>query len=465
MLDLLVRNGTVVTAEGSYPYDVAIQRGKVAAIGPHGTLGEAKETVDAAGKLVLPGLIDPHVHIHHPFKGSFAGDDFTSATRSAAFGGVTTVCDFAIQWDKTKSLTDTCALRKSQFEGQSITDYAFHACLTRSDAETIGELPGLIQGGIPSAKLYMTYSRQGRMSDDAALYEALRLTAQHGGIVGVHAENDAMCYYFSDAFKAAGKTSPHYFPLCKHNLVESEAVNRAIYLAKVTGGNLYIFHLSCKESLDILRKAQDEGVHVYAETCIHYLTMDMSQYDRPDGANFICSPPLRSKADVEALWQGIQEGRIGVVSSDHCGFTLANKATGGNDFTATPNGLPGMETRLPALYTYGVKAGRISLSKMVELLSANPARAFGMYPRKGTLAPGSDGDLVIFDPAEEKVISPAVLHSPVDWNPFDGQTLSGFAQAVYLAGKPIIQDGACLAAPGAGKFVQRDAKAICIFDR
>ena len=273
MLDLLVRNGTVVTAEGSYPYDVAIQGGKVAAIGPHGTLGEAKETVDAAGKLVLPGLIDPHVHIHHPFKGSFAGDDFTSATRSAAFGGVTTVCDFAIQWDKTKSLTDTCALRKSQFEGQSITDYAFHACLTRSDAETIGELPGLIQGGIPSAKLYMTYSRQGRMSDDAALYEALRLTAQYGGIVGVHAENDAMCYYFSDAFKAAGKTSPHYFPLCKHNLVESEAVNRAIYLAKVTGGNLYIFHLSCKESLDILRKAQDEGVHVYAETCIHYLSI------------------------------------------------------------------------------------------------------------------------------------------------------------------------------------------------
>ena len=253
--------------------------------------------------------------------------------------------------------------------------------------------------------------------------------------------------------------------LCLELLEQVSAPTVRPDLAKVTGGNLYIFHLSCKESLDILRKAQDEGVHVYAETCIHYLTMDMSQYDRPDGANFICSPPLRSKADVEAQWQGIQEGRIGVVSSDHCGFTLANKATGGNDFTATPNGLPGMETRLPALYTYGVKAGRISLSKMVELLSANPARAFGMYPRKGTLAPGSDGDLVIFDPSEEKVISPAVLHSPVDWNPFDGQTLSGFAQAVYLAGKPIIQDGACLAAPGAGKFVQRDAKAICIFDR
>ena len=176
MFDLLVQNGTVVLADGVYPYDVALQDGKVASIGLHGTLGGAKETVDASGKMVLPGLIDPHVHIHHPFKGSFAGDDFDSATRSAAFGGVTTVCDFAIQWDKSKSLTDTCALRKSQFAGHSITDYAFHACLTRSDAETIGELPGLIAGGVPSAKLYMTYSRQGRMSDDVALYEALRIT-------------------------------------------------------------------------------------------------------------------------------------------------------------------------------------------------------------------------------------------------------------------------------------------------
>ena len=465
MFDLLVQNGTVVLADGVYPYDVSIQDGKVASIGLHGTLGGAKETVDASGKMVLPGLIDPHVHIHHPFKGSFAGDDFDSATRSAAFGGVTTVCDFAIQWDKSKSLTDTCALRKSQFAGHSITDYAFHACLTRSDAETIGELPGLIAGGVPSAKLYMTYSRQGRMSDDVALYEALRITAQQGGIVGVHAENDAMCNYYADAYKAAGKTSPHYFPLCKHNLVEAEAVNRAVYLAKATGGNLYIFHLTCRESLDIIRQAQDAGVHVYAETCIHYLTMDMSQYDRDDGANFICSPPLRSKADVDALWQGIREGRIGVVSSDHCGFTLANKALGNNDFTATPNGMPGMETRLPALYTYGVKAGRISLPKMVELLSTNPARAFGMYPRKGTLAPGSDGDLVIFDPQAEKVISAAVLHSPVDWNPFDGQTLSGFAETVFLAGKPIIHQGECLAAPGTGQFVARDPKAICVFDK
>lgn len=458
MFDLLIQNGTVVTHEGSFPWDVAVQDGKIVAVGPHGTLGSAREILDAAGKLVLPGMIDPHVHIRHPFKGGYSADDFATATRSAAFGGVTTVCDFAIQWDKEKTLAETCALRRSQFEGQSYTDFTFHACLTRSDPETAAELPGLIAGGVPSAKLYMTYSRQGRMFDDAALCEALKVTAAHGGLVGVHAENDAMCCYYSDQYKREGKTSPHYFPLCKHNLVESEAVNRAIYLAKATGGRLYIFHLSCRESLELLRAARAEGVQVYAETCIHYLTLDDSYYDRPDGAQFICSPPLRSKTDVEALWEGVREGLIGVVSSDHCGFSLANKASGCNDFTATPNGLPGLETRLAALYTYGVRAGRIDLPRMVALLSTNPARVFGMYPRKGDIRPGSDADLVLFDPEANSVISPDVLHSPVDWNPFDGQTLYGRADTVLLRGDYLIRDGACCAAPGTGRFVERRAE-------
>lgn len=454
MFDLLIQNGTVVTAQGSYPWDVAISDGKVAAIGAHGSLGQGRQQVDAAGRLVLPGLIDPHVHIHHPFKGGYSADDFYTATRSAAFGGVTTVCDFAIQWDKERSITDTCALRRSQFEGQAVTDYTFHACPTRSDSETLGQLPEIIASGVPSLKMYMTYSRQGRMSDDAALYEALKITAQSGGLVGVHAENDAMCCYYSDEFKKAGKTTPHYFPLCKPNLVEAEAVNRAVYLAKVTGGHLYIFHLSCAESLEILRRARAEGVHVCAETCIHYLTMDMSRYDRDDGANFICSPPLRSRADVEALWDGIAEGLIGVVSSDHCGFSLANKASGGNEFAATPNGLPGMETRLSALYTYGVRTGRITMSKLVELLSTNPARVFGMAG-KGSLTPGSDGDVVILDPEASKTISADVLHSPVDWSPFHGEVLSGFPVQVYRRGTLIIDGDRCLADPGSGHFLSR----------
>ena len=264
----------------------------------------------------------------------------------------------------------------------------------------------------------------------------------------------SLCCYYSDAFKKEGKTAPHYFPLCKPNLVEAEAVNRAVYLAKMTGGHLYIFHLSCAESLEILRRARAEGVHVCAETCIHYLTMDMSRYDRDDGANFICSPPLRSRADVEALWDGIAEGLIGVVSSDHCGFSLANKASGGNEFAATPNGLPGMETRLSALYTYGVRTGRITMSKLVELLSTNPARVFGMAG-KGSLTPGADGDVVILDPDASRTISADVLHSPVDWSPFDGEVLSGFPVQVYRRGALIIDGDRCLADRGSGRFLSR----------
>lgn len=460
MFDRLIQNGTVITADGAFDWDVAISGEQIAAVGSHGTLGQARETVDAAGKLVLPGLIDPHVHIHHPFQGQFSADNFYTATRSAAFGGVTTVCDFAIQWDKEKSITETCAGRRAQFDGSTIADYAFHACPTRADAETLGQLPGLIAGGVPSIKMYMTYSRQGRMSNDAALYEALKITATSGGMVGVHAENDAMCCYYSDEFKKAGKTAPHFFPLCKPNLVEAEAVSRAIYLAKQSGGNLYIFHLSCTESLDLLRKARAEGVHVCAETCIHYLTMDDSKYDRPDGAHFICSPPLRSKRDVEALWDGIDAGLLGVVSSDHCGFSLANKDAGHNEFAATPNGLPGLETRLSALYTYGVKVGRITLPQLVRLLSTNPARVFGLAPQKGTIAPGGDADLVLFDPNQEKTISAAVLHSPVDWSPFDGEVLSGFAEQVYRRGELIVDGETCLASAGSGRFLARRAEAM-----
>lgn len=261
----------------------------------------------------------------------------------------------------------------------------------------------------------MTYSRQNRMASDAALLEALAITARKGGIVGVHAENDAMCCYLSDRFKAEGRTSPADFPRCKYNLVEAEAVNRAIYLARATGGNLYIFHLSCKESLELLRKARAEGV---------------------------------------------REGLVSVVSSDHCGFTLANKAVGENDFTRTPNGLPGMETRLAAMYTYGVRSGRLSLPKLVELLSANPARIFGMWPRKGVIAAGSDADLVIFDPEASCVVSPETLHSPVDWNPYGGERLYGRADQVLRRGELIVDGGEFLARPGSGRRLAAGARSL-----
>lgn len=455
MYDILIQNGTTVTAGGERRQDIAIIGGKIAAAGLPGTLGKAKTVVDASDKFVLPGLIDPHVHIQHPFKGGFSADDPYTATCSAAFGGDTMVCDFAIQWDKSISLTETCVRRRAQFDGSAVIDFAFHACPTAAEPSTVRELAELMRSGIPSAKLYMTYSRQGRMANDAVLLESLRTAAQYGGLVGVHAENDALCCYYADLFAQEGKSSPHYFPLCKQPVVEAEAVDRAVYFAKETGGSLYIFHLTCADSLELVRKAKAAGVNVFAETCTHYLTRDMTLYDRADGANFICSPPLRSPQDVEALWGGIQDGTIGIVSSDHCGFTAADKAAGGNDFSKVPNGLPGLEVRLPALYTYGVRTGRIGMSRLVELLSTNPARVFGMYPRKGTLAAGSDADAVIFDPNTARVISPEVLHSPVDWSPFDGETLWGNVETVLLRGKPVILDGRLTAEAGYGQYMER----------
>lgn len=462
MYDLIIKNGILVCPEESRAMDVAISGERIAAIGAPGSLEGAGCVIDAKGKYILPGLIDSHVHLNHPNKCGNIRDNYFTGTKSAAFGGDTMVCDFAIQWDKQKDIAETCENRRAVLEENSVIDFAFHACPTISAPETVHALSALIDGTVPSVKLYMTYSRQNRMSDDAILYEALKLTAQQGGIVGVHAENDWMCNYYSDQFAEEGKTDPHYFPLCKQNFVEAEAVNRAVYLAKISGGTLFIFHASCRESLDIIRRAKTEGVRVYAETCAHYLTMDMSKYDRPDGANFICSPPLRSKDDVAALWEAINDGTVSVVSSDHCGFTKENKAFGENQFAKTPNGLPGMETRLSAVYTYGVKTGKISINKLVELLSANPAKIFGMYPQKGCIAEGADADLVIFDPDAEKVISPETLHSIVDWNPFDGETLCGGVEKVILRGSVIVEDDELRVGAGNGKYVVRSKDNICL---
>ncbi|WP_130862678.1 dihydropyrimidinase [Bacilliculturomica massiliensis] len=457
MYDLLIKNGTVVTHEGCGQWDVAVKDGKIAAVGSRGTFADAEtqEVLDAADLLVMPGLIDPHVHIMHPFRDRFAADDFYSATVAAACGGDTMVLDFAIQWDKSMDLSETAEHRKRQFEEGAVIDYAFHACPTISEMETVEQVPKLIEAGVPSFKLYMTYSKQGRMSDDGVIYEVLRQTAEKGGIAGVHAENDAMCLFNTELYRRNGWNSPHYFPLCKGNLVEAEAVNRVVYMNRAAGGNLYIFHLTTEESLEVVREARARGERVTAETCVHYLVLNADCYDRPDGANFICSPPLRSPEDTEALWNGIRQGLISVVSSDHCGFTKELKALGNNEFAGTPNGLPGIELRLPVLYTAGVKSGKISVSKLVEILSTNAARTFGMYPQKGTIACGSDADLVLVDTKQVKTISPEVLHSPVDWSPYDGMELCGFARTVLSRGKFVVRNGEFCGERGAGRFVSR----------
>lgn len=455
MWSLLIKNGLVVTHQTTMAADIAVQGEKIAAIGSWGSLGEARTVLDARGMLVLPGLIDPHVHIKHPCKGGMTPGDFYDASKTAASGGNTTLIDFAIQWDKEKTLAETVSWRRGDADPDVAIDYAVHACPTRSTMETVEAFAGLIQSGIPSLKLYMTYSTQGRMADDGVLLRALEEAGKHGGIVGVHAENDAMCIFNEAECKARGWTHPRYFPLCKGNIVEAEAVNRAVYLNRHVGGNLYIFHLSTAESLQIVAEAQGRGEHVVAETCTHYLTLDESALQGDDGCQFICSPPLRSKRDVEALWKGIANGTITIVSSDHCGYTKAQKALGNGNFMQTPNGLPSMELRLSLMYTEGVLKKRISLEQMVGLLTTNAAKTFGMFPQKGCLAPGSDADIVLVDTREEKTVEAGTVFSNADYTPFAGKKLRGFVRVAVSRGEVILENGVFSAARGRGRFVQR----------
>ena len=455
MYSLLIKNGIVVTDQSVFAADIAVNGEKISAIGVWGSLGEAEKTLDATDMLVLPGIIDPHIHIKHPCKDGLTPGDFYEASQSAACGGNTMFIDFAIQWDKQKSLAETIARRRGEADPDVAIDYALHVCPTRSSPETVEEIEGVINGGIPSIKLYMTYSAQGRMSDDGVLLRVMEAAQKHGGLVGVHAENDAMCVFNEAEYRAKGWTHPRYFPLCKGNLVEAEAVNRVVYLNRHVGGRLYIFHLSTAESLEIVAEAQGRGEQVTAETCTHYLTLDDSCLDGDDGCNFMCSPPLRSKRDVEALWQGLARGNISIISSDNCGYTKAQKALGQGDFMQTPNGLPAMELRLPLIYTEGVLKKRISLEQMVALLATNAAKTFGLFPNKGCLVPGSDADIVLMDPKEEKLVEAGTVFSSSDYTPFAGRKLRGFARATISRGEVIMENGSFYAARGRGRFVPR----------
>ena len=455
MFDLLVRNGSLVTPDCTFTADLGVRGGKIEAVGSVGTLGSAKEELDASGNLVFPGLIDPHVHIAHPFAKGVSMDDFHTATVSAAHGGTTTVIDFAIQWDKNLNLMECIQKRRGQADGLSVIDYGLHACPTLSTEETIRSAGEVIRSGAPSFKIYMIYRKQGRMVDDAVLHGLLNEVKEHHGILGVHAENSAIAEFNEEAFLRRGDSRPEHFPQVKPNLVEAECVNRALFLNRWAGSHLYIFHLSTAEGLELVRASQRARESVWAETCPHYLALTDAVYKRPDGANFICSPPIRSAKDAEALWAGVADGSISVIGSDHCGFGKEQKGTGGGDFSKTPNGLPGMETRLAVVYTEGVSKGRITVNRMAEVLSANPARIFGLYPRKGSLLPGSDADLVIFDPRSEWIIGVDTLHSPVDWTPYEGMRVKGAVKSVISHGQVIVQDGVFRGEKGAGKYLER----------
>lgn len=458
IIDLLIRNGVVVTPEATIEADVAIVGEKVFALGERGSFSQAKQEYDAKGKFILPGLIDPHVHMAHPFKGQPSVDGFFTTTVSGAFGGTTTIIDFAIQWDKSRSVKELIQQRIADAENEVVIDFGLHATPTKSCEETIESIEAAMQLGVPSYKVYMIYRSQGRMVDDGILYRLLEEMGKGEGILMVHAENAPIAEYNQELFVSQGHTQPAYFPKVKPNVVEAEAINRVIFLNKAADSRLYIAHLSTREGLELIRRAQKRGEFVRVETCPHYLTLTSDLYGGQNGDRFICSPPLRSQADVNALWEGIADGTISVISSDHCGFSLKQKALGNGDFSQTPNGLPGIETRLPIAYTEGVKKRKISLNRMVEVLSTNAAKIFGLYPRKGAILPGSDADLVILDAAEPYTITAGGMHGAVDWTPYEGMQVYGSVEATILRGEFIVKDGELTVAKGYGHYLPRKLK-------
>ncbi len=449
---LVIKGGKIVSASDIFEADVGIENGKVVKIAKD---LDGDEVIDASGKLVMPGMIDGHTHMAMPFMGTFSSDDFETGTIAAAFGGVTTIINFAIQ-EKGKGLKDAVDVEESKASGKSVIDYSFHVAVTDMNDEVLAEIPKIMEGGVTSFKLFMTY--EGLMVTDDVLLEVLDLVTKNGGIVGVHAENYYMIKFLTQRLLAENKTDPIYHAYSRPNCCEEEAVGRACLITQLINGRLYIVHLSTAEGLARIEEAQARGVRVYAETCPQYLLLDESLYNEPDfgGAKYVMSPPLRKEKDRAALWDGIRRGTIQLIGSDHCPFFFETQKTmGKDDFTKIPNGAPGVETTLPLLYSEGVVKGRITVNKLVEVFSTNPAKVYGLYPRKGTISVGSDADIVILDPEKEVTLSVDVLHQNVDYTPYEGFRVKGYPVTTLVRGKVICSDGEFLGEKGYGKFLPR----------
>ncbi len=436
----IVRGATIVQGEGEARADILIENGVVAAIGKHLSLAGASQ-IDASGCLVLPGVIDAHVQFGIQYRDTLAVDDFERGSLAAAAGGVTTFIDFAVPAKGTPPLEALLA-RLRLAEGKVSTDFTLHQGITDADPRFLGQIEEIIMSrGIKSFKIYMTYSNRGRLITPGELEAIMLRVGPLGGVVEVHAEEDSIVVRRTNDLLASGRTGARWFPASRPALAEIVAVQNAIAVAQSTGCPLYVHHCTAARSVDLILEARRGGLTVYGETCPPYLVFDDSVYDRADGHLFIVNPSIKGSADRQRLWSGLQEGALDVVGTDHCGYTLAQKARDPGNFDATPAGFPGVETLLSFLYTEGVCKSRITLARMVELLSGNPARIFGLSPRKGALAVGSDADLVVFDPAVHWVVRPEELHMSPDYHPFTGLTLRGRVRHTFVRGHHVFADG------------------------
>jgi dihydropyrimidinase len=454
----LITGGRIITAADDYVGDVYVEGERISMIGESLDV-DADRVIDASGKYVLPGCVDPHTHLDMPFGGTVTIDDVTSGQTAAAFGGTTCHVDFCIQAPGT-SFAEALDTWHGKREGKQIIDMGFHIAVTDlREGGSLDELARLPEQGITSYKLFMAY-KGALMVDDETLFRTMEVAAETGALVMVHAENgDAIDVLVQQAL-AAGNTAPHFHALTRPPETEGEATNRAIQLARVAGASLYVVHVSCKEAVDPIARARELGWDVWGETCTQYFFIDYTYLERPEfeGAKYVYTPPPRPIENQDVLWHAIRSDILSVVSTDHCAFLWdGQKSLGKDDFSKIPNGGPGLENRLHMIHEFGVRAGRISLNRMVELLSTNPAKLFGLYPRKGTIAPGSDADIVIFDPEKRHLITAATQHSKVDYNLFEGTEVTGSPETVLLRGNVLVEGGELVAEPGVGEFVERAA--------
>jgi dihydropyrimidinase len=456
--DTLIVNGSVVTATDTYAADVAILDGKIAAIAQSLPRDGAGRLLDARNKYVMPGGIDVHTHLDMPFGGTTSADDFESGTRAAAFGGTTTLIDFAIQY-KGQPLRAAFDAWMQKASAKATTDYAFHCIVTDLPAARIEEMGELVREGVPSFKLFMAYPGV-FMLDDATIFKAMRRASEIGGMICMHAENGGAIDVIVQQALAEGKTAPKYHALTRPTTAEAEATARAIALAEMAGSPVYIVHLSCNDALEKVREARDRGLPVYAETCPQYLYLSLDDMDKPgfESAKYVFTPPLREKWHQEKLWTGLKQDHLQVVSTDHCPFCFKEqKEMGRDDFTKIPNGGPGIEHRMSLVYSGGVGKGRFSVNRFVELVATAPAKIFGLYPRKGTVAVGSDADLVIFDPNREHVISAQTHHMRVDYSMFEGIKVKGTPDVVLSRGRVLVEGDQFYGKAGQGNFLKRAA--------
>jgi len=453
-MNLVIKNGTIVTATESYQADIGVDEGRISLIG-NDLSGD--EVINATGMLVMPGGIDPHTHLELPFMGTVSADDFRTGTIAAACGGTTTIIDFAIQ-GAGQTLREALDIWLERAKDKVCIDYGMHIAIGAMDKERMIEMADMVELGVSSFKIFMAYKGL-FMVDDETLFRSLIRAKEIGALISVHAENGDILNYLINKNLAEGNTAPIWHALSHPPEAEAEATHRAVVMAGMTGAPLYVVHMTAAGALEALKAGRAKGFKVFGETCPQYLMFSMDKYEEPnfEGAKYVMSPPLRAKGNPEALWKGLSSGDLQTVGTDHCPFNfVGQKDMGKDDFSKIPNGMPGVETRLPLLYHFGVNGGRFSVNRFVELVSTGPARLFGLLPRKGTISIGADADLVIWDPEKEHRLTKENLHMNVDHSPYEDITVKGYPAMVLQRGKVLVRNNQFVGEVGAGQFLKRN---------